>query len=70
MPNMRFQQWSFYDAPPADLVGTFDVVHMRLVAVVVMDQDPDKILKNVKLLLSKLSSIHLLLQEYLLITYE
>ncbi|CEJ82416.1 hypothetical protein VHEMI02482 [[Torrubiella] hemipterigena] len=51
MPNMSFQQWSFFDAPPEDLVGKFDVVHMRLVAVVVMDQDPEKILKNVKLLL-------------------
>lgn len=64
MPNMRFQQWSFFDAPPAELAGTFDVVHMRLVAVVVMDQDPEKILKNVKMLLSKLSQLPSIMLPY------
>ena len=51
--NMSFRLWNFFEAPPLDLKGTFDIVHIRLIAVVIKDNDPSKILQNVKQLLSK-----------------
>ncbi|KUI72921.1 hypothetical protein VM1G_08237 [Cytospora mali] len=50
-PNVNYHQWDFFTPPPAELRGTFDVVHMRLVAVVVKDMQPARILANVAQLL-------------------
>ncbi|KAK2616151.1 hypothetical protein N8I77_002858 [Diaporthe amygdali] len=50
-PNAIFHQWDFFTPPPPALCGTFDVVHMRLVAVVVKDMQPARILANVAQLL-------------------
>lgn len=50
-PNQTFHQWDFLTPPPPELRGTFDVVHMRLVAVVVKDMQPGRILANVAQLL-------------------
>ncbi|KAK7699108.1 hypothetical protein SLS64_011885 [Diaporthe eres] len=50
-PNANYHEWDFYTPPPPELRGTFDVVHMRLVAVVVKDMQPGRILANVAQLL-------------------
>jgi hypothetical protein len=51
--NTTFQAWDFFTPPPSELQNSFDVVHMRLIAVVIKDGDAGKVLKNVKMLLSK-----------------
>ncbi|KAK4499472.1 hypothetical protein PRZ48_009987 [Zasmidium cellare] len=50
--NVTFRAYDFFDdAPPEDLLGSFDVVHVRLVILCVRDGDPGEILRNlVKLL--------------------
>ncbi|ROW00293.1 hypothetical protein VMCG_07250 [Cytospora schulzeri] len=51
-PNITHHQWDVFTPPPAELRGTFDVVHMRLVAVVIKDvKHPARILANVAQLL-------------------
>ncbi|KAI1809058.1 hypothetical protein GGS20DRAFT_399389 [Poronia punctata] len=45
-PNMRTRYWDVHEPPPEDLVGRYDYVHLRLVVLVVRDEDPRPIARN------------------------
>lgn len=51
-PNLTFRQWDFFSEPPPELVAAYDVVHIRLVAVTIKNNDPSVLIKNVTRLLS------------------
>lgn len=51
-PNLTFRQWDFFSEPPPDLVAAYDVVHIRLVALTIKNNDPSILIKNVTRLLS------------------
>ncbi|KAF2440274.1 S-adenosyl-L-methionine-dependent methyltransferase [Karstenula rhodostoma CBS 690.94] len=50
-PNVKITKWDMFTPPPAELVGTFDVVHLRLVTLVIKNNDPTALLTNVAQLL-------------------
>lgn len=43
--------WNLFNEPPAEFIGYFDVVHVRLVTVVVKNNDPRPVLANLTKLL-------------------
>ena len=49
--NMKLRQWSVFTDPPDDLVGKFDIVHIRLFIFVIED-DPTLALRRLTKLLS------------------
>ena len=49
--NVSLGTWNIYEPPPVELVGIYDIVHIRLVGVVVQSKDTAAILKNLTLLL-------------------
>jgi hypothetical protein len=51
-PNVKITKWDMFTPPPAELVGTFDVVHLRLVTLVIKNNDPTALITNVAQLLS------------------
>ena len=51
--NVKLQTWDFFTDPPESLVGQFDIVHVRLVMLVIKNNDPLIIIKNLWKLLSK-----------------
>lgn len=51
-PNVHISKWDMFSPPPPDLIGTFDVVHIRLVTLVIKDNDPTTVIANVAQLLS------------------
>lgn len=44
--------WNIFEEVPAEFIGYFDVVHVRLITVVVKNNDLRPILANLKKLLS------------------
>jgi hypothetical protein len=48
--------WNIFENVPDEFVGFFDIVHVRLITVVVKNNDPRPILAN----LNKLLSMYLL----------
>lgn len=50
--NLTFRKWDFFSEPPPDLVAAYDVVHIRLVALTIKNNDPSVLIKNVTRLLS------------------
>ena len=53
--NVRMRQWDIFHPPPSELLGTFDVVHVRHLHLVVKDNDVVSIVKNLRALLSTLA---------------
>lgn len=51
--NIKFHTWNIFDEPPSQFVEYFDVVHVRLITVVVKENDPRPILSSLAKLLSK-----------------
>lgn len=51
--NIRMHTWNLFEEPPEEFVGYFDVVHVRLITVVVRDNDPRPVLASLTKLLSK-----------------
>lgn len=51
--NIKFHTWDIFDEPPAQFVEYFDVVHVRLITVVVRENDPRPILSSLAKLLSE-----------------
>lgn len=49
--NATFRKWDIYQPPPTELVGTYDIVHVRLLGIVVRNKDPVPILQNLARLL-------------------
>lgn len=50
--NVTLRQWDMFTEPPAELVGQYDIVHIRLVTLVVKDNNPLPIIQNMRKLLS------------------
>ncbi|KAI1092954.1 hypothetical protein F5B19DRAFT_452407 [Rostrohypoxylon terebratum] len=44
--NIRMHTWNVYDEPSPKFVGYFDVVHVRLITVVIKNNDPRPVLAN------------------------
>lgn len=51
--NVSMRQWDVTQEVPADLVGQFDVVQIRLFIFVIKDNDPLPILRNIIKLISE-----------------
>ena len=52
-PNVQFDTWDVFENPREDLVGAFDVVHVRLITLVIKNGDPSRVIQNLCKLLSK-----------------
>ena len=46
--------WNAFDEPPPEFVCAFDIVHVRLVTVVIRENDPRPLLSNLYKLLSEM----------------
>lgn len=44
--NTRLRRWNVFDDVPDDLQGKYDIVHLRLLALVVENSDPRPIIRN------------------------
>ena len=44
--NTRLRQWNVFDAIPDDLRGKYDIVHVRLLVLVVENSDPRPVIRN------------------------
>jgi hypothetical protein len=44
--------WDIFEEPPEEFLGYFDVVHVRLITVVVKNNDPRPVLANLTKILS------------------
>ncbi|KAF2762993.1 hypothetical protein EJ05DRAFT_506638 [Pseudovirgaria hyperparasitica] len=44
--TFKFSEWDVYTEPPAELIGQFDIVHIRLFVIVVRDNDPCTMIRN------------------------
>ena len=51
--NAKMRIWDFKTPPPDEFVGVFDAVNVGIIAVVVENDDPTSIIRNIALLLSK-----------------
>ncbi|KAI0528428.1 hypothetical protein GGR58DRAFT_320518 [Xylaria digitata] len=49
--NIRMHTWNIFEEPPSQFLEYFDIVHVRLITVVVKNNDPRPILKNLTKLL-------------------
>ncbi|KAF4122758.1 hypothetical protein GMORB2_7065 [Geosmithia morbida] len=49
--NVHMHTWNLFEEPPAEFVGYFDVVHVRLITVVIRNDDPRPVLENLTKLL-------------------
>ncbi len=49
--NVTLRQWDLFSEPPAELLGRYDVVHVRLVFVVVENDDPRPLIRSLSRLL-------------------
>ena len=49
--NIRLREWDLFTEPEPDMLAAYDVVHVRLLFVVVRDENPGPILENLKRLL-------------------
>ncbi|KAI4863270.1 hypothetical protein F4820DRAFT_450133 [Hypoxylon rubiginosum] len=49
--NISMHAWDIFQEPPARFMGYFDVVHVRLITVVVRNNDPQPVLANLTKLL-------------------
>jgi hypothetical protein len=52
--SMHMHTWDIFKEPPQEFVGYFDVVHVRLITVVIKNNDPRPVLANLTKLLSRL----------------
>ena len=57
--NVRMYQWDIFQPPPTEFIGSFDIVHIRHIHLIVKDSEVVPIIKNLRALLS--TSAHTLL---------
>lgn len=55
--NVKFHTWNVFDDPAPEFVGVFDIVHVRLVTVVIKNNDPRAMLSNLHKLLSEVLGV-------------
>lgn len=46
-PTITLREWNIFDEVPDDLIGKYDVVHLRLLVLVVQNSDPLPIIRNI-----------------------
>ena len=49
--NVSIHRWSIFDTVPAHLHGKYDIIHLRLLILVVQNSDPTAIIRNVSRML-------------------
>lgn len=52
-PNITLRTWDIFEDPPKDIVGQYDIVHVRLVLLVIRENKSIPVIKNLLKLLSK-----------------
>jgi hypothetical protein len=52
--NVKLREWDMITDPPAELVGQYDIVHVRLITLVIKDNNGLPIVRNLRKLLSKI----------------
>ena len=50
-PNIHLRTWNVFDDVPEDMLGVYDVVHVRLLVLVVENSDPRPIVRNLSRML-------------------
>lgn len=50
--NVHMHTWDIFQEPPQEFLGYFDIVHVRLITVVIKNNDPRPVLANLTKLLS------------------
>ena len=50
-PNITLRQWNIFDPVPDDLIGVYDVVHVRLIAIVIQKDNLKEVLQTLLQLL-------------------
>ncbi|KAL1970615.1 hypothetical protein VTN77DRAFT_4259 [Rasamsonia byssochlamydoides] len=45
-PNITLRQWNIFEDVPSDLVGKYDLVHVRLLVLVLSALDPKPVIRN------------------------
>ncbi|MCJ1453327.1 hypothetical protein MMC28_003674 [Mycoblastus sanguinarius] len=45
-PNIKLRQWNIFDEVPSDLVGKYDILHVRLLLLVIEQGDPRPVIRN------------------------
>ena len=56
--NVHLRQWDIFQPPPVEFIGSFDVVHVRHVHLVVKNNDVVPIVNNLRALLSGSATLH------------
>ncbi|KAI1322480.1 S-adenosyl-L-methionine-dependent methyltransferase [Xylariaceae sp. FL0255] len=46
-PNVVLRKWNVRDAPPEDLIGAYDIVHVRYLCLVLSDAEVPRVLENI-----------------------
>lgn len=54
--NIKLREWDMFSDPPTDLIGQYDIVHIRFITLVIKDNDAVPVIKNIRKLLSCLPS--------------
>ena len=44
--NVTLRSWDVFEDPPSDLIGKYDIVHVRLLVLVIPDGKPQSVLRN------------------------
>lgn len=55
-PNINTHYWNFFEEPPVEFQGVFDMVHVRLITVTIKENDPNIVIRNLEKLLSETCS--------------
>ncbi|MCJ1275035.1 hypothetical protein MMC21_002835 [Puttea exsequens] len=50
-PNVTLREWNIFQDVPSDMVGKYDVVHVRLLILVIENSDPRRVVRNLLKLL-------------------
>ena len=50
--NVSFYLYDIYDEPPDDLVEKYDIIHVRHLTLVIKDNDPTMVIRNLLKMLS------------------
>ena len=51
--NIQLREWDMFADPPAQLIGQFDIIHIRSVTLVIKDNNALPVIKNLRKLLSE-----------------
>ena len=57
--NVDMHVWDIFREPPKEFVEAFDIVHVRLITLVIKNNDPCRIIANLRKLLSKIRNFGL-----------